>query len=200
MVRVPQCSVLPGSRRDLDALCQDRDQEPHQAEAAGCNAAAEPPGLPGRAAPAKIIGEQVGVILLQDLLQPGPGHPVGLRDPGRIGEDGHRLPGPLLNGIFLLSRMGCMDSEQPLRPVNELNGVPVGIRAFGERACSLDIESEPGSADLVGVQEIEHVTDRSRGALRQVVEPGDLLRGYFSAGKVLGYHVGADKPGVIVSF
>jgi hypothetical protein len=32
------------------------------------------------------------------------------------------------------------------------------------------------------------------------VEPGDLLRGYFGAGKVLGYHVGADKPGVIISF
>ena len=50
-------------------------------------------------------------------------------------------------------------SEQPPGFVNKLNRVVVGIIAFHEGGCSLDIESETGFADLVGIQEIQHCTD-----------------------------------------
>ena len=75
----------------------------------------------------------------------------------------------------------------------------MGIIAFPERSGAPDIEPETGIADLVGVQEIQHRTDRLGGFPGQVVEQGDLTGSYNSPYLFFGEQVGTDKVGTFIS-
>jgi hypothetical protein len=115
----------------------------------------------GRETLGKIIGEPVGVVLLQDALQPCAGH-------GKSWQSMTPPPGTYLLPVFRpeffcpgKSSTGTI-SEQPPGLIDEFYGVPVGIIAFMERSGPQDIEPEPGLADMIGVQEIQHRTDRLR--------------------------------------
>ena len=60
---------------------------------------------------------------------------------------------------------GCLRvlSEQPARLINKFYRVMVGIIVFPERGCSEDVETKTGFPYAVGVQKIQHGTDRLGG-------------------------------------
>jgi hypothetical protein len=151
--------VRPMSQRFLS---QDRPGEPGKAETCHSDTATEPPRLDSWETFRKIIGEQVGIVLLQEALQPGAGHSAT-----RQGEN--PAPGTKLLPV---SRPELSDlqkhrtetiSEQSPGLIDKFYCIAVGIIAFMERAGSMDIETEAGLADMVGVQEIQHGADRLRG-------------------------------------
>lgn len=90
-------------------------------------------------------------------------------------------------------------SEQPPGFVNKFNRVVVGIIAFPERRGSPDKEPETGFPYLVGVQEIQHRTDRLGGFPGQVMEQGDLTGCYHGPYLFLGEQISTDQVGALIT-
>jgi hypothetical protein len=117
-------------------LQYDRPEKPCKADTRCCNTAMEPPHLPRGPTIREIIAKQIGVVALQEPLQPCADYSALTHTADSV-EDKKKLPHVPPLGLFITQGRGTgTNSEQSPGLINKFYRVVVGIIAFPERGCS----------------------------------------------------------------